>query len=468
MTNQIMFKDEVTIKVQAGKGGDGHTSFHREKFIARGGPDGGDGGDGGDVVLRVDNNLNTLSHLTTGRQYSADPGGPGGKNDMHGKSAEDLILKVTPGTKVIDVKTNEEITDLVNLNEDFVIAKGGRGGYGNAHFTSSTRQAPQFAELGEPVEKMEIRLELALIADVGLIGLPSVGKSTLIAHISNSKPKIAEYHFTTLAPNLGVVSLEQFGGSAEQRFVAADVPGLIEGASEGKGLGHDFLKHVNRSGVLIHILDATLPTPIQDFNKIQNELEKFDKDLVKKVKFIAVNKSDTLNEEDQLVLKDLIEKELKKNVYMISAASGDGLKELFFDVWNDLQENKKEDTGDLVSESKKMNAEGSFKVYRPHLEADEGFTVQFMYEVDADGLEEHIVNQIFMPKDEQEDKRQLFHVTGKRISQIVSMTDVSNTQAVDRVYDVLKKMKIYNELVKKGAKNGDYIKMWKRFFEFHE
>ena len=258
-----MFCDELKIKVVAGKGGDGCVSFRREKFVPKGGPDGGDGGNGGNIIIKVNPHLNTLSNLANKKIYKADQGVRGKRKNMHGKSAQNLILEVPKGTIILNEDKSEMLADLNKEGELLTIAKGGKGGMGNARFVSSTHQIPRFAETGEPGEEKEVILELKLVADVGLIGLPSAGKSTLISVISNARPKIAAYHFTTLVPNLGVVSM---GGN--NSFVVADIPGLIEGASQGKGLGHQFLKHIARTKLLVHIVDGFIPDTEENYKVI--------------------------------------------------------------------------------------------------------------------------------------------------------------------------------------------------------
>ncbi|HAC60966.1 MAG TPA: GTPase CgtA, partial [Lachnospiraceae bacterium] len=286
-----MFADRAKIIVRSGKGGDGHVSFRREKFVASGGPDGGDGGKGGDVVFVVDDGLNTLIDYRHRRKFSATDGEPGGKKRCHGADGQDLILRVPAGTVIRLAETGEVIADMSGENRRQVILKGGRGGNGNMHYATSTMQAPEYAQPGQEARELEIKLELKTIADVGLIGYPNVGKSTLLSHISNAKPKIANYHFTTLNPELGVVDLEDGSG-----FVAADIPGLIEGASQGAGLGHEFLRHIDRCKVLIHVVDAASTEgrdPVEDIYRIDQELAAYDVALSEKPQVIAANKIDS-------------------------------------------------------------------------------------------------------------------------------------------------------------------------------
>ena len=295
-----MFADIATIFVKAGNGGDGAVTFHREKYVASGGPDGGDGGKGGDVILEVDDNLSTLSDFRYKRKYFAENGQKGSGGRCYGKWAPNLTIKVPRGTVVYDNATNRLIVDMSD-KDSFVLAKGGKGGFGNIHFATSTRQTPRFAKAGAPGEELEVRLELKLLADVGLIGFPNVGKSTLISVVSQAKPKIANYHFTTLTPVLGVVRMGE-----ESSFVMADIPGLIEGAGEGIGLCHEFLRHVDRCRLLVHVIDASGSEgrdPIEDFEKINQELAVFDEELAKRPQIVAANKCDLTDDEHVAELK---------------------------------------------------------------------------------------------------------------------------------------------------------------------
>jgi GTPase len=282
-----MFFDEAEIFVQSGRGGDGMVHFHREKYVSRGGPDGGDGGRGGDVILEVNPKLNTLFDFSHRSQYIAGDGKPGGPNNMSGKSSKDLIVNVPPGTLVYDAKTGDLLGDLVDDYQQLIVAKGGRGGRGNQHFATSRNQAPRMAEKGEPGEEKTLRLELKMIADIGIVGVPNAGKSSLLAVVSNAKPKIANYPFTTLSPNLGVVSMD-----LDTVMVLADIPGLIEGAHEGVGLGFAFLRHVQRTRVLIHMLDGLSEDPISDFSQINSEMALFDEKIAEKPQIVAFNKMD--------------------------------------------------------------------------------------------------------------------------------------------------------------------------------
>ena len=328
-----MFVDVAKITIKAGKGGDGAVSFHREKFVAAGGPDGGDGGRGGNVVFVADDNLSTLMDFRYKRKYVAEAGQNGGAARCTGKNAPDLIIRVPRGTLVKEANTGLVMAD-ISGNEPVVVAKGGRGGWGNTHFATPTRQIPKFAKPGLPGQEFEVRLELKLIADVGLIGFPNVGKSTLISVISAAKPKIANYHFTTLSPVLGVVRV-----GPEQSFVAADIPGLIEGASEGVGLGHDFLRHVERCRLLLHVVDVSGcegRDPVEDFEKINAELENFSPELAARPQIVLGNKCDIATEEQIEAFRTYIEG--KGLVFLpISAAANQGLRTLPGLVWEKLQ-----------------------------------------------------------------------------------------------------------------------------------
>lgn len=319
-----MFVDEVNITVQAGDGGDGCVSFHREKYVAAGGPDGGDGGKGGDIVFLVDDNLNTLIDFRYKRKYAAERGANGGTRNSYGKSAPDLVIKVPRGTVVRELATGRLIADMSG-NEPVVIAKGGKGGKGNANFATPTRQIPRFAKPGFKGQKLELKLELKLLADVGLVGFPNVGKSTLISVVSSAKPKIANYHFTTLTPVLGVVKIAE-GVS----FVMADIPGLIEGASDGIGLGHEFLRHVERCRLIIHVVDVSGSEgrdPKEDFEIINNELRRFSEDLADAPQIVAANKCDMATDEQIADFREYVE-ERGYRFFAISAATTLGTKEL--------------------------------------------------------------------------------------------------------------------------------------------
>ena len=335
-----MFIDTARILIRSGKGGDGHVSFRREKYVPDGGPDGGDGGKGGDVIFEVDKGQNTLGEYRHRRKYKAEDGSEGGKRRMHGSDGADIILKVPEGTVVMDAETRKVIADLSGENTRQVVLRGGRGGKGNMHYATPTMQVPKYAQPGKPALELEVLLELKVIADVGLVGFPNVGKSTFLSRVTNATPKIANYHFTTLSPNLGVVDTENGG------FVIADIPGLIEGASEGAGLGHEFLRHIERTRVMIHILDAASTEgrdPVDDFYKINKELEAYNADIASRPQVIAANKIDCIYGDDDPVkrLKDEFEPKGIR-VFPISAVTGQGIRELLFAVKEILDETGRE------------------------------------------------------------------------------------------------------------------------------
>lgn len=335
-----MFIDIAKITLKAGKGGDGAVAFRREKYEPAGGPFGGDGGDGGSIILLADEGIRTLMDFRYRRSYKAENGENGRTKRQFGKDGNDLILRLPVGTLVKDAKTNKVIVDMREHNQEFVIAKGGKGGRGNAKFATATRQAPRFAEPGSKGEELEVIFELKLLADIGLVGFPNVGKSTILSILSEAKPKIANYHFTTLKPNLGVVKVAE-----EQSFVIADIPGLIEGAHEGVGLGHDFLRHIERTRILVHILDASGiegRNPIEDFYKINEELIKYNPKLSEKPQIIVANKMDLSQAEEWLVkIKEEFEPK-GYEIYSISAATKDGINKLKYGMWEVLSTMKKE------------------------------------------------------------------------------------------------------------------------------
>lgn len=356
-----MFVDIVKIKIKAGKGGDGIVNFHREKYVAAGGPDGGDGGKGGNVVFIVDDHMNTLLDFRFKRKYAAENGENGGKKNSFGKDGKDLIIKVPKGTLIRDEETGALMCDMSGVDQ-FVAAKGGRGGWGNAQFATPTRQAPRFAKPGLEGDERQLILELKLIADVGLIGFPNVGKSTLLSMISKSRPKIANYHFTTLTPNLGVVFVEE--GSS---FVCADIPGLIEGASEGVGLGHYFLRHVERCRLLVHLVDVSGSegrNPVEDFEIINKELQKYSPELAKRPQIIVCNKIDILENQENLTNMRKKAEEMGASIVEISAATNQGTKELIYTVWNELKSLPPipDFEADFVEDNKEIPAERDISI----------------------------------------------------------------------------------------------------------
>ena len=333
-----MFADRAKIFIRSGKGGDGHVSFRRELYVPNGGPDGGDGGRGGDVIFEVDEGLNTLQDYRHRQKYAAKDGEQGGKRRCHGKDADDIVLKVPEGTVIKEFESGKVIADMSGENRRQVVLKGGKGGLGNQHFATSTMQIPKYAQPGQPSQELWVSLELKVIADVGLVGFPNVGKSTLLSRVTNAQPKIANYHFTTLNPNLGVVDLDGAKG-----FVIADIPGLIEGASEGVGLGHEFLRHIERTKMMIHVVDAAGSEgrdPVDDIYKINAELEAYNPEIAKRPQVIAANKTDLIFNDGEA--EDPVER-LKKEfepkgmkVFSISGATGTGIKELLYYVSEEL------------------------------------------------------------------------------------------------------------------------------------
>ncbi len=333
-----MIIDETTIKIKAGNGGEGHVSFRREKYVPRGGPDGGDGGKGGNIYFRGNSSLNTLTNFASTRNYHAEDGLPGGTNQKSGHSGEDMFLDVPPGTLVFNLENGQKIADITEDKMQVRMAKGGRGGWGNVHFKSATNQTPQEFNPGEQGQEFNLRLELKMIADIGLIGFPNAGKSTLLSRISKATPKIADYPFTTLEPNLGVASFH------DKHFVFADIPGLIEGASEGKGLGIKFLKHIERTKVLAHLIDINEPDIAQAYNTIRQELKKYSEILSNKYEIIVINKIDTISKEDLKIKIKELKKELpKETILYISAAAGLGLDDLLKEISKLLTRNEEND-----------------------------------------------------------------------------------------------------------------------------
>jgi GTP-binding protein len=415
------FIDTTAIEAWAGDGGNGKMSFRHEKFINKGGPDGGDGGKGGDVVLRASRNQNTLARFRYDKLIKAEPGKPGGKTRKHGRSAPDLVVDVPVGT-VVSTEEGTEIADLTKDGQTAVIAKGGIGGFGNAHFVSSTRQAPGFAEKGEAGEHYNLRLELKMIADVGLVGLPNAGKSTLLSRISNARPEIANYPFTTLRPNLGVVDLD-----GEDSMLFADIPGLIEGASEGKGLGHEFLRHVERTAVIIHVVDAYQDDIVQAYQTIRTELEAYSKKLIKRPEVVAINKTEGLDAEMIKDLTDKLQKAAKKGtpVFAISAQAGTGLKPLLYEVKKQMKQIR-----EIEAAAAAENEDPEIPVLRLKDEAD-------MWSINKQG--------------------EVFLVSGKKIEQFAGRTDFTNEEGVQRLRDIMKRFGIMHELIRQGIEAGDTI-----------
>ncbi len=328
-----MFTDQVEIQVRSGKGGDGMVHFHREKFIPRGGPDGGDGGKGGDIIFEVKATLNTLASFRPNQKFKAEDGANGGPSQMSGRYGNDLTIYVPPGTVLFDADTGELIGDLTKPGETLTVLKGGRGGRGNQHFATSRNQVPRTAEKGEPYQEKRLKLELKLIADIGLIGVPNAGKSTLLSVLTNAKPKIAAYPFTTLEPNLGVANIDD-----DTTVVLADIPGLIEGASQGAGLGHDFLRHIQRTRVLIHLLDGLSEDPVADYSQINSELALFDPNLAKKPQVVALNKIDQPEVKERLAEIQKKFGKLKVELMTVSALARTNTRDLLIQAYQKLQE----------------------------------------------------------------------------------------------------------------------------------
>jgi GTP-binding protein len=426
-----MFADRAKIIIKSGKGGDGHVSFRREKYVPNGGPDGGDGGKGGDVIFVVDDGLNTLSDYRYKRKFAAQAGEDGGKRNCHGKNGEDLILKVPEGTVIKDAASEKVIADMSRENRRAVILRGGRGGQGNQHYATATMQAPKYAQPGQDALEIEVLLELKVIADVGLVGFPNVGKSTFLSRVTNAQPKIANYHFTTLHPNLGVVDMEEGGG-----FVIADIPGLIEGAAEGIGLGHEFLRHIERTKVIIHIVDAAGTEgrdPIADIHAICRELEAYNPELLKKPQVIAANKIDVIyGDENEIIasLRDEFEKEGIK-VYPISAVSGKGVRELLFHV-NELLSQCPKETLQYESE------------YDPALSrfVDEPYTI-----TKEDGV---------------------FVVEGPKIEKMLGYTNLDSEKGFLFFQRFMRDQGILEELEKQGIQDGDTVRMYYYEFDYYK
>jgi len=420
-----MLVDIAKITIEAGNGGNGAVSFHREKYVAAGGPDGGDGGNGGNVVFVADKTLATLMDFRYKKKYKAENGTQGAGARCNGKNGADIIIKVPCGTIIRNINTDRIIADLTADGDSFIAARGGRGGWGNSHFATPTRQVPKFAKPGLKGEFKEIQLELKLIADVGLIGFPNVGKSTLLSVISAARPKIANYHFTTLEPNLGVVSI-----SPENSFVVADIPGLIEGASEGIGLGHDFLRHVERTRMLIHVVDVSGiegRNPIEDFDKINSELEKYSGVLAGKLQVVAANKTD-LGMYPELL--DEFKAEMEKRgitVFEISAATNRGVKELINYTYQKLCEIPREEFCEVV--------EDVAQTY-----SDELFTVKV-----EDGE---------------------YYVEGGYISYLIDSTNFDDYESVNHFQDALRRKGVIEALEKEGVKEGDIVHLYEIEFEF--
>lgn len=443
-----MFADRARIYVRSGKGGDGFVSFRREKYVPAGGPDGGDGGRGGDVILEVDEGLNTLIDFRNVRKYKAEDGEPGSKRNCRGKDGRDITLKVPQGTVIREAESGKVIVDMSGDNRRVILLKGGRGGNGNQHYATSTMQAPKYAQPGQPAKELELLLELKVIADVGLVGFPNVGKSTFLSRVSNARPKIANYHFTTLNPNLGVVDLEDTKG-----FVIADIPGLIEGASEGVGLGHEFLRHIERTKVIIHIVDAAGTEgrdPVADIYAINRELEAYNPDIAARPQIIAANKIDAINVDDTYNSENTPTDRIPTNpidrirgefepkgiaVYPISAVSGQGVKELLYHV-NEMLQGLGEKTTVFKQE------------YFPEQEAL----------LDSDGP-----CTVVYDRDEDE-----YVVEGPRIEKMLGYTNLDSEKGFAFFQNFLKDTGILQQLEELGIQDGDTVRMYGLKFDYYK
>lgn len=421
-----MFADRARIFIKSGKGGDGHVSFRRELYVPDGGPDGGNGGKGGDIIFEVDKGLNTLGDFRHNSKYIAKSGEEGGKRRCTGRDGEDLVIKVPEGTVIYDDESRKVIADMSNDNLREVILKGGRGGKGNMNYATSTMQAPQYAQPGQDAQELCVRLELKVIADVGLVGFPNVGKSTLLSRVTNARPKIANYHFTTLNPNLGVVDLD--GGRG---FVIADIPGLIEGASEGVGLGHEFLRHIERTKVIIHMVDAASTEgrdPVADIKAINEELRAYNPELLKRPQVIAANKIDAIYTDDETenpvdVIKKAFEPEGIK-VYPISAVTGQGLKELLYYV-------------------------------RELLDSMTDEPVMFEKELDTDTLFDNPNEAFYVEKDD----KGVYVVSGPRIDRMLGYTNLESEKGFNFFQKFLRQTGVLKQLKELGVQEGDTVRV---------
>lgn len=427
-----MFADSAKITIRSGKGGDGHVSFRRELYVAAGGPDGGDGGRGGDLIFEVDPRVNTLNDFRHIRKYFAGDGEPGGKRRCHGADGEDMVVHVPEGTVVREAETGKVIIDMSHEHKREVVLKGGRGGKGNMNYATPTMQVPKYAQPGKPGRELEVILELKTIADVGLIGFPNVGKSTFLSRVSNAKPKVANYHFTTLSPILGVVDLDGADG-----FVIADIPGLIEGASEGIGLGHEFLRHIERTKLFIHMVDAASTEgrdPLNDILVINKELENYSPELIKRPQVIAANKTDVFygTEEDTVIT--LLKEEFEPKgipVFPISAVSGKGVKELLYYVRKELDQLDQEP---VVFEQEYDLEQETFK--------DEPYTVEY------------------------DEKEGMYVVEGPRIERMLGYTNLDSEKGFEFFQKFLRTSGIVDELEKLGIEEGDTVRMYGLQFDY--
>lgn len=428
-----MFADRAKIFIRSGKGGDGHVSFRRELYVPNGGPDGGDGGRGGDVIFEVDEGLNTLQDFRHQRKFAAKDGEPGGKRRCHGKDAEDIVLRVPEGTVIKEAESGKVIADMSGENRRQIILKGGKGGLGNQHFATAVMQIPKYAQPGQPSRELWVNLELKVIADVGLVGFPNVGKSTLLSRVTNAQPKIANYHFTTLNPNLGVVDLDGAKG-----FVMADIPGLIEGASEGVGLGHEFLRHIERTKMFIHVVDAAGSEgrdPVEDIYKINTELEAYNPEIAKRPQVIAANKTDLIYDEGDSNPLNRLKAEFEPKgipVFPISGATGTGIRELLYYVSEEL---KKLPDKPVVFEQEYFPEEEL--IYQ-----DLPFTV--------------------------EKEGEIYVVEGPKIEKMLGYTNLDSEKGFAFFQKFLKDTGILAELEDAGIEEGDTVRMYGLQFDYYK
>lgn len=430
-----MFADRAKIIIRSGKGGDGHVSFRRELYVPNGGPDGGDGGRGGNVIFEVDKGQNTLGEYRHRRKYKAEDGQEGGKKRCHGANGKDIVLKVPEGTVVMDAQSGKVIADMSGDNTRQVILKGGMGGKGNMHYATASMQVPKYAQPGQPAQELEVRLELKVIADVGLVGFPNVGKSTFLSRVTNAQPKIANYHFTTLSPNLGVVDTENGG------FVIADIPGLIEGASEGVGLGHEFLRHIERTRVMIHIVDAASTEgrdPVDDIYKINKELEAYNPEIASRPQVIAANKIDCIYDDGEKSPIDILKEEFEPkgiSVYPISAVTGEGVRQLLFHVKELLDKCEQEP---ITFKQEFFPEEALFRENLP-------YTVE-----------------------QSEEDPSVFIVEGPKIEKMLGYTNLDSEKGFAFFQKFLKDGGILEELEKAGIEEGNTVRMYGLEFDYYK
>ena len=428
-----MFSDRARIFIKSGKGGDGHVSFRREMYVPNGGPDGGDGGKGGDVIFEVDKGLNTLVDFRHSKKFCAQPGEPGGKRRCHGANGKNIVLRVPEGTIIREAESGKVIADMSGENTRQVILKGGKGGLGNQHFATSTMQVPKYAQPGQPSQELWVNLELKVIADVGLIGFPNVGKSTFLSRVTNANPKIANYHFTTLAPNLGVVDLGDGEG-----FVLADIPGLIEGASQGAGLGHEFLRHIERTKMMIHVVDAAGSEgrdPIEDIYKINEELEQYNAGIAARPQVIAANKVDLVYSGDEDPVERIRAEFEPKGyrVFAISGVTGEGIRDLLWYVNNELKH----------LDAKPITFEQEFFPEDELLVADLPYTAE-------------------------KDEEGVFIVEGPKIEKMLGYTNLDSEKGFAFFQKFLKDTGILDKLEALGVEEGDTIRMYGLSFEYYK